>query len=127
MAGSALSIPTTSPPSQPEALATREYVGESLPITGPEALSYAEMTAKIGAAIGMPLGFQPISDEQERRHMTESGYPREIVAAHLSIYRAIREGRLAIVTENVNRVVRQKPLSFERWVEQNVAAFRGSG
>jgi uncharacterized protein YbjT (DUF2867 family) len=110
-----------------EALATREYVGESLPITGPEALSYAEMTAKIGAAIGKPLRFQPISDEQEHRHMTESGYPREIVAAHLSIYRAIREGRLAIVTENVNRVVRQKPLSFERWVEQNVAAFRGSG
>ena len=35
-----------------EALISREYGGESLPITGPEALSYAEMTAKIGAAIG---------------------------------------------------------------------------
>jgi uncharacterized protein YbjT (DUF2867 family) len=106
-----------------EALATREYVGE-LPITGPEALSYAEMTSKISAAIGKPLRFQAISDAQERHQMIESGYPPEIVAAHLSIYRAIREGRLAIVTENVDRVVRQKPLSFDRWVEQNAAAFR---
>ena len=109
-----------------EALATREYLGESLPISGPEALSYAEMTAKIGAAIGKSLRFQPISDQQERQHMIESGYPPEIVAAHLSIYRAIREGRLAIVTENVDRVLRQKPLSFDRWVEQNAAAFQRS-
>jgi hypothetical protein len=84
------------------------------------------MTAKIGAAIGKSLRFQPISDQQERQHMIESGYPPEIVAAHLSIYRAICEGRLAIVTENVDRVLRQKPLSFDRWVEQNAAAFQRS-
>lgn len=107
-----------------KALATREYGGESLPITGPEALSYAEMTAKIGAAVGKPLRFQPISDEQERHHMIESGDPAEIVAAHVSIYRAIREGRLAIVTDNVDRVVGQRPIAFDRWVQENAAAFR---
>ena len=107
-----------------KALATREYGGKSLPITGPEALSYAEMTAKIGAAVGKPLRFQPISDEQERHHMIESGDPAEIVAAHVSIYRAIREGRLAIVTDNVDRVVGQRPIAFDRWVQENAAAFR---
>src|SRR5208282_648964 len=39
-----------------EALTTRKYDGQSLPITGPEALSYAEMAAKIGAVIGKPVG-----------------------------------------------------------------------
>lgn len=33
-----------------KALTTRGYVGESLPITGREALNYAEVTAKVGAA-----------------------------------------------------------------------------
>jgi len=33
-------------------LTTRAYHGESLPITGPEALSFAEVTARIGAALG---------------------------------------------------------------------------
>jgi uncharacterized protein YbjT (DUF2867 family) len=107
-----------------EALTKREFERESLPITGPEALSYGGMTAKIGAAVGKPLRFQPISEEQERHQMIESGWRPEIVDAHVSIYRAIREGRLAIVTDNVDRVIRQTPISFERWVEENVAAFR---
>jgi uncharacterized protein YbjT (DUF2867 family) len=109
-----------------EGLSTREFEGKSLPITGPEHLSYSEMTAKIGAAVGKPLRFQPITDEQERRHMIESGCPPEIVDAHLSIYRGIREGRLAIVTDNVDRVLRKKPISFVRWVEENAGAFRRS-
>jgi len=107
-----------------EALTTGEYIGDSLPITGPEALSYAEMAAKIGAAIGKPVGFQPISEEQASARMAESGDPAEVIAAHLSIYRAIRNGILAAVTDTVERVLARKPVSFDRWVEQNAAAFR---
>jgi uncharacterized protein YbjT (DUF2867 family) len=107
-----------------KALTTREYLGESLPITGPEALSYAEMTEKMGAAIGRSLKFQPISEEQVRRRMIESGEPDVEVDAHLSIYRAIREGRLAKVTDTVERVLGRKPLSFDHWVEENAMAFR---
>jgi uncharacterized protein YbjT (DUF2867 family) len=107
-----------------EALIRREYDGESLPITGPEALSYAEMTAKIGAAVGKRLRFQSISDEEESLDMTAGGAPAEIVAAHVSIYSAIREGRLAAVTGNVERVLGRRPFTFDRWVEENVGAFR---
>lgn len=106
-----------------EALTTQKYLGESLPITGPEALSYAEMTAKIGSAIGKILRFQSISDAQERQLMSDAGDPTEIVAAHLSIYRAIREGRLARVTDTVERVLGRKPIAFDQWVKENAAAF----
>jgi len=41
-----------------KALTGPEYAGQSLPITGPEALSYADMTAKIGAVIGKALRFE---------------------------------------------------------------------
>jgi uncharacterized protein YbjT (DUF2867 family) len=105
------------------ALTTYEYNGQSLPITGPEALSYAEMAAKIGAVSGKQLRFEPISDEQVSNQMTESGDPTEIVAAHLSIYRAIRDGRLAAVTDTVERVLARKPISFDEWVKQNAGAF----
>src|SRR3984957_3206277 len=106
------------------ALTTREYQGQSLPITGPEALSYAEMTEKISAAIGRSLEFQPISEEQVRRRMMESGEPEVEVAAHLSIYRAIWDGRLAKVTDTVERVLGRKPIRFDKWVQENVVAFR---
>jgi uncharacterized protein YbjT (DUF2867 family) len=106
-----------------EALTTREFDRKSLPITGPEPLSYAEMISKIAVAAGKPLRFQSTTDEQEGRHMIESGCPPEIVDAHLSIYRAIREGRLAIVTDNVNRILRQVPISFDQWANENAGAF----
>ena len=108
------------------ALTSGAYDGKSLPITGPEALSYAEMTAKIGAVIGKPVRYQAISDDDERRRMVERGEAAEIVAAHLSIYRAIREGRLATVTDTVERVLDRKPITFDQWVLENATAFGNS-
>jgi uncharacterized protein YbjT (DUF2867 family) len=106
-----------------KALTSRAYDGESLAITGPEALSYAEMAAKLGAAIGKTLRFQAISDEEEHRTMINSGDSAESVASHLSIYRAIREGRLAAVTDTVERVLGRKAITFDQWVQENATVF----
>ncbi len=97
--------------------------GETRCITGPEALSYAEMLAMISAAIGKPLKYQVIDEEEERCRMIGVGEPEEIVAAHLSIYRAIREGRLSKPTDTVEQVLGRKPFTFEEWIQQNLAAF----
>jgi hypothetical protein len=45
----------------------------------------------------------------------------------LSIFRAIRRGSLAGVTDTVARVLGRAPITFDQWVEQNVAAFRPGG
>jgi uncharacterized protein YbjT (DUF2867 family) len=107
-----------------KALTTRDYDGQSLPITGPEALSFAQVTATIGAAIGKPLTFQPISDEQARqRYSTISGSAAE-TEAHVSLWRAIREGRLATVSDNVERLLGRKPIALDQWAVENAASFR---
>jgi uncharacterized protein YbjT (DUF2867 family) len=106
-----------------EALTSSQYFGASLPITGPQALTYAEMTAQLGGAIGKPIRFESISEEQERQQMLQHGAPAAIVDAHISIYSSIREGRLATVTDNVERVLHRKPLIFAQWAQQNAAAF----
>jgi uncharacterized protein YbjT (DUF2867 family) len=108
-----------------QALTAPQHLGQSLAITGPEPLSYASMTAKIGIAIGRTLRFEPVSEDEERRKMVSHGDSAEIVAAHLSIYRAIREGRLAAATDSVERVLGRKPITFDQWVQQNVP--RSSG
>jgi len=107
-----------------EALASETYRGNSSPITGPEALSYAEMTAKIGAAIGKPIRFQPISEEEAREQQVAWGAPKELVEARLSIFRAIRDGRLATVTDTVKSILGRNPLTFDQWVRENAEAFR---
>jgi uncharacterized protein YbjT (DUF2867 family) len=106
------------------ALTTREYVGESLPITGPEALNYAEVTAKLGAALGRQLTFQPISDEEARQRYAATGAPPAETEAHVSLWREIREGRLAKITDNVERILGRKPIAMDQWATENAGAFR---
>ncbi len=105
------------------ALTMPEYDGESLPITGPEALTFAEATAKIASAIGKELAFQPISDQEAgQRYSVVSGSAAE-TEAHVSLWRAIREGRLATVTDNVERILGRKPIPMNQWAIENADAF----
>jgi (4-alkanoyl-5-oxo-2,5-dihydrofuran-3-yl)methyl phosphate reductase len=107
-----------------KALTTHELDGVSLPITGPEALNYAEVTAKIGAAIGRRLTFRPISDDEARQRYGATGASEQETEAHVALWRAIREGRLAKVTDNVERILGRKPIAMDQWAMENVAAFR---
>lgn len=106
-----------------KALTSRVYVGQSLPISGLQALSYAEMAAKIGTAIRKLVRFQTISDDEARQQQIAWNAPGPMVEARLSIFRAIREGRLATVTDTVERVLGRKPVTFDQWAEENRRAF----
>jgi uncharacterized protein YbjT (DUF2867 family) len=106
------------------ALTTFDCDGESLAVTGPEALSFGEATGKIAAAIGKPLTFEPISDEEARqRYAARSASPAE-TEAHVALWRAMREGRLATVTNTVEQILGRKPLTLDQWAVENAAAFR---
>jgi uncharacterized protein YbjT (DUF2867 family) len=106
------------------ALTTRSYLGESLAITGPEAVSFSEIAARIGAAIGKQLQFQFISDEEAGRRFSSTGASTEETAAHVALWRAIREGRLATVTDGVRRILGREPITLDQWIIENAAAFR---
>jgi (4-alkanoyl-5-oxo-2,5-dihydrofuran-3-yl)methyl phosphate reductase len=107
-----------------KAITTCEYEGQSLPITGPEAFTFAEITARIGAAIGKALRFESISDEEAGRQFAASGAPEEEVKAHIALWRAIREGRCAAVTDNIQRILGRQPVTLDQWIAENAAAFR---
>ena len=44
--------------------------------------------------------------------------------ALVDIWRAIREGRLATVSDGVKQVTGRKPIPFPRWAEENADAFQ---
>ena len=80
----------------------------------------------IGAAIGKPLTFQSISDEEARQRYSRVSDSAEETEAHVSLWRAIREGRLAVVTKNVERILGRKPIACDRWLIENAQAFRST-
>lgn len=103
------------------ALSTRDYDGEALVITGPRALTYAEMASQIGEAIGKTIGFEEISDDEARPDVGDA-----YADALVDIWRAVREGRLATVTDGVQRVLGREPVTFGQWVSENAEAFTRS-
>ena len=103
------------------ALTTRDRHGDSLVITGPQALTYTEMAEAIGAAIGKSIRFVRITDAQAR--MGSGAYAEALV----DIWRAIREGRLATLTDGVQRILGREPVSFKQWVAENADAFLSPG
>jgi uncharacterized protein YbjT (DUF2867 family) len=107
-----------------EALTSAQYEGQYLAITGPEALSFAEVTSKIGAAIGKKLRFVAISDEEAgQRYAAATGAPDVETEAHVALWRAIREGTLGAVTDTVERVLGRKPIALDKWLAENAPAF----
>jgi uncharacterized protein YbjT (DUF2867 family) len=105
-------------------LTEQYFVGRSVPITGPEALSFSEVTARIGAALGKPLKFIAISDEEARRRYSVVSGSVEETEAHVALWRAIREQRLASVSDNVEQIVGRKAIALDQWVTENIEAFR---
>lgn len=101
-----------------KALSTHDYDGETLVITGPKALTYAEMASQIGEAIGKTIGFEEISDDEARPDVGDA-----YADALVDIWRAVREGRLATVTDGVQRVLGREPVTFGQWVSENAEAF----
>jgi hypothetical protein len=81
------------------------------------------MTSTIGQVIGRQLKFEPITEEEVRMKLIAHGDQPESVDYHLSIFRAIREGRMGIVTDTIQRVLRRPPFTFKRWVEENAIQF----
>jgi uncharacterized protein YbjT (DUF2867 family) len=98
--------------------------GRSLPLTGPTALSYLEMADEIGAVLGSPLRFEQLTNDEVRQQQRAWGAEAAMVEARLSIFLAIREGRMAEVFDGVERTLGRPPLPFRRWVIEHAAAFR---
>lgn len=106
------------------ALTTRDWDGQSVVITGPEALSYGEMAAIIGRAIGKRVRFEEISDRQAYLGVVRWAGKGPYADAIVDIWRAVREGRLATVSDGVQRVLGRPAIAFDRWAEENASALQ---
>lgn len=105
------------------ALLDEKHSGQILSITGPASLTFGEATQILSKAIGKSLQYEEISDEEARqRYAAISGSPEE-TEAHVALWRAIREGRLAATTGEVERTIGRKPISLEEWASENANHF----
>jgi (4-alkanoyl-5-oxo-2,5-dihydrofuran-3-yl)methyl phosphate reductase len=107
-----------------EALLHEAYTGRILSLTGPQSLTFGEVTQMIAEAIGKPLVFEAISDDEARERYSRVSGSEEETEAHVALWRAIREGRVAATTKEVEQILGRKPLPLAQWARENAGAFR---
>ncbi|TAU55623.1 SDR family oxidoreductase [Rhizobium leguminosarum] len=103
-------------------LTGRQTRNESPIITGPEALSYRQMATAIGEAIGKSVRYETLSDADAMAGAlmwADRAYAEVLV----DIWRAVREGRLATVSDGVQQVLQRPPKSLGDWIDENVRYF----
>jgi len=101
------------------------HEGRAFDITGPQALSMAQIAACIGEAIGKPVRYHNVNAEDHRRALLAAGLPPFMVDAldeQAAERRRHPESRVELGTHALFGV---KPTTFAEFARRHAAVFRG--
>jgi NAD(P)H dehydrogenase (quinone) len=81
-------------------------------LTGPDALTAAQLAEIAGAVAGRPLAYRPLDDAGYRRRLAAEHTPGWLTEAYASMFTSVRQGRFAAVSPDVATLTGQAGGSF---------------
>jgi uncharacterized protein YbjT (DUF2867 family) len=103
------------------ALSDRAYLSQSLELSGPVALLPEVQVELLSRALGRPLRFERLSEEETRAELARV-FPPRFVDAQLRFF-VDGEFDDARVVSTVHDVLGRPPRSFEQWAQAHARAF----
>jgi uncharacterized protein YbjT (DUF2867 family) len=99
------------------------HISGTYTLTGPEALSSAQIAEKLSDLVGRKISFVNLPPEQLKQALLSAGIPDWSADALIDLQRLYREGGAATVTEEVERLLGRKPTSYSRFLSDHRSAF----
>ncbi|OBK53906.1 NAD(P)H-binding protein [Mycobacterium kubicae] len=103
-------------------LLTDDFVGQKIPLTGPQVFTNAELVDVIGAVLGRPLRYQEIAADVARQRLAGMGVTAGFPAGFWDAYLAMLAATLdqpPLVTHDVEKILDRPAQSFASWVAQH--------
>ena len=101
--------------------------GRNIEITGPEALTHAEVAERLSAELGREIRYTDLPEEDFRALLVDFGLPAEDLELQvLCHFRAIREGGADLVTNTFEWLTGRSPMTVSEWLHDHRRAF-GAG
>jgi len=94
-------------------------------LTGTKSHTADEIAAIVSAATGKPLNVVHVTDAQLAESLKAAGLPEGFIPTVVSFDTNTREGKIAMVTDDAEKLSGRKPTSFEDFVTASKAAFLG--
>ena len=108
-----------------KALTEPGHEGKVYPLTGPEALTMAEVAEKLSAATGRPIQYVNVAPEEARRAQLAGGMPQYTADALVELFAERRKGKESQVSPVIEGIIGRRATSFDDFALRNSAIFRG--
>ena len=102
------------------------HEGKTYDITGPEALSYADIAEKLSEVIGKKVTYVDISPEVARKNMLDMGFPEWLADDFKVLYEVFSAGYAAEVSPVVAEVANKEPITFGQFAQDYAGVFKGN-
>lgn len=104
-------------------LTERGHEGQRYAITGPEALSFHEVAARLAHVLGKPVKYVPVDPATARQGMQGAGMPAFLIDGLLELYAYWAAGHGELTTPVVSDVARKQPFTFDEFARDYAAYF----
>jgi len=108
-----------------ELLTNPGHQGASYTLTGPEALSAAEVAERLSAATGRQVRSVDLGPDGFRQALAGAGMPGWLVDAVVEGNTMLAAGHAATVTDEVTRLTGRPPRTFAQFADDHQVAFGG--
>ena len=97
--------------------------GRTYELTGPAAVSHAQVARALGAAIGRPVEYVAAGDDEAQRAMVDAGLPPFVAEQVVRMYAVARTGGLERVTPMVPALTGRVPRDLTAFVRDHADWF----
>jgi uncharacterized protein YbjT (DUF2867 family) len=104
-------------------LTTDGHEDQTYVLTGPEALSYADVAAHVSAEFAREVDYEHLPEHVAREQMLASGLSPWQCEATIELYEWIRNGGEESVTSSVSALTGQDAQSLNDWLSEMRAEF----
>ncbi len=101
------------------------HEGKIYPLTGPEALTMAEVAEKLSAATGKTIRYVNVAPEDAKRAQLAAGVPPYMADALAELFAERRKGKESTVSPVIATIIGRPATSFAAFAARNAAIFRG--
>ena len=109
------------------ALVTDRFDGQTLQLTGPEAITYERVVDVLSEVTRNRVEFIPIPDDVARQSLLASGIPEWFADQIVVLFGRLRAGLATTVTDTVQAVTGRAPRDFRQFAADFSAVFQSAG
>jgi uncharacterized protein YbjT (DUF2867 family) len=108
-------------------LSTAGHEGHTYLLTGPSAITYAQVAAALSAATACRVEFIDLPADQASTAMIQDGMPSFVAEQVINVFAQLRQGSAAQVTQTVEKLTGRAPRDFASFAVDHARLFAPAG